>query len=208
MSTVPNPIRLLVVDDHPVSLLGLAEVFGRHPQFRVVGEATTVRGTLEAVRRTRPDVTLLDLRLPDGTALDVLAQVRAESLAARFVILTGVESAEHAHRALQLGASGFLSKTESVPRIVHALREVAAGGHVVSPDIASLLATRASQPELTTRECEVLALLASGYTNAEIGEMLTISAGTVRTHVSRILEKLGASDRTEAAVLAHRRGLL
>ena len=202
------PIRVLLVDDHPVSLMGLVALLGSQPGFAIVAEAGSVAEAVVAHRLHRPDVALVDLRLPDGTGIDVITQVRAESPDARLIVLTGTDGEEHAYQALKHGASGYLMKSASSAELIHALREVVRGGRVVPAEIASAVAVRAGEADLTAREIQVLQLVAAGRTNNEIGIALSITLSTARTHVSSVLEKLGAADRAEATAIAIRRGIL
>ena len=140
--------------------------------------------------------------------IDVITQVRAESPDARLIVLTGTDGEEHAYQALKHGASGYLMKSASSAELLHALREVVNGGRVVPAEIASAVAVRAGEADLTAREIQVLQLVAAGRTNNEIGLALSITLSTARTHVSSVLEKLGASDRAEATAIAIRRGIL
>lgn len=202
------PIRVLLVDDHPVSLMGLVALLGSQPGFAIVAEAGSVAEAVAAHRLHHPDVALVDLRLPDGTGIDVITQVRAEDPDARLIVLTGTDGEEHAYQALKHGASGYLMKSASSAELIHALREVVRGGRVVPAEIASAVAVRAGEADLTAREIQVLQLVAAGRTNNEIGLALSITLSTARTHVSSVLEKLGASDRAEATAIAIRRGIL
>ena len=203
-----EPIRVLLVDDHPVSLMGLVALLGSQPGFAIVAEAGSVAEAVAAHRLHRPDVALVDLRLPDGTGIDVITQVRAEDPDARLIVLTGTDGEEHAYQALKHGASGYLMKSASSAELIHALREVVRGGRVVPAEIASAVAVRAGEADLTAREIQVLQLVAAGRTNNEIGLALSITLSTARTHVSSVLEKLGAADRAEATAIAIRRGIL
>lgn len=202
-------VRVLVVDDHPVSLLGLVAILGSHDEFEVVGEAGSVAAAIVEHRRAAPDVALVDLCLPDGTALDVIDALRADDPGARVLILTGTDAEERAYRALKLaGANGYLLKSASTDELMRGIRAVARGERVVAPEIERALAVREQERDLTPRELEVLELVASGHTNSEIGVALSIALGTARAHVSSILEKLGAADRAEVTAIAIRRGIL
>lgn len=202
------PIRVIVVDDHPVARLGLVAIFELAAGIEVVGQAASVAEGLALFRRTQPDVAAFDLLLPDGLALDLVSQLRAETPEARVLIVTGAEGDEYAYRAMAAAVNGYLPKSSSPAALVAAVREIAAGGTALTPELRALLARRAQEPELTARELEVLRLIVEGRSNAEIGVALGMATGTARTHVSSILRKLGAADRTEAATAALRRGFV
>ncbi|MDF2693563.1 MAG: LuxR family transcriptional regulator, partial [Labilithrix sp.] len=173
-----------------------------------VGEGASLRDALALVADKHPDILLLDLRLPDGRATDAIAALCAARPGLRVVFLTGLGVAADAHEALRRGASGYLTKDGVIETIVDAVKAVSEGAIVVAPEVRAELLERVRQPSLTERELEVLALVVEGYTNPEIGEMLGVSAGTVRTHVGHILAKLGAAARTEATSVALRHGLV
>ena len=201
-------IRVLVVEDHPLTRLGLATVLRAAEGIEVVGEADTMAKTFEAVRSTRSDVVVLDLRLPDGNMLGHMKRLREHAAGARLLVVTGAVVEEQARIALRDGASGFLSKEVDAAALVQAIRDVMLGRRVVGEDVRSALEDGSKQPSLSAREIEILGLVVEGFTNAEIGRAFGLSTGTVRTHVSNIFAKLGVTDRTEAASLALRRGLV
>lgn len=201
-------IRVIVVDDHPVTRLGLAALLAGDARIEVVGEAATVEEGLTLWARARPDVAVLDLLLSEGTALDLLAARRRDEPAARALIVTGAEGEEHAWRALNAGVNGYLPKSCSPEALVEAVCAIAAGSDALVEALRAQLAARASQPELTPRELDVLRLLVLGRSNGEIAVALSLGTGTVRTHVANILQKLNAGDRTEAVSLALRRGIV
>lgn len=201
-------IRVIVVDDHPVTRLGLAALLAGDARIEVVGEAATVEEGLTLWARARPDVAVLDLLLSEGTALDLLAALRRDEPAARALIVTGAEGEEHAWRALNAGVNGYLPKSCSPETLVEAVCAIAAGSDALVEALRAQLAARASQPELTPRELDVLRLLVLGRSNGEIAVALSLGTGTVRTHVANILQKLNAGDRTEAVSLALRRGIV
>lgn len=200
-------IAVLLVEDHPVFRLGLVTLFEGHPRYRLVAAVGTVAEARAAFLSDPADVILADLRLTDGTAVDLLVHLRREGLDPLMLILTVSDTDEDAHRALRAGALGYLTKSTPLSELLVALDRVAQGHRVVDPARTLSLAARAAEPNLTSRELEVLTLVVAGRTNPEIGLALTISLGTVRTHVSSILEKLGAASRAEATAIAIRRGL-
>lgn len=201
-------IRVAIIDDHPVVRLGLRVALEGSDRIALVGEGSSLADARDVVRDAAPDVLLLDLRLPDGRAIDEIEALRALRPGMHVVVLTGQGTAEDAHAALAGGASGYLLKDDVVETLVDSLTEIVAGKVVVAPMVRPELAELDDASVLTKREREVLALVVEGCTNPEIGRILGISAGTVRTHVSKILEKLGVTDRTEATSVALRRGLV
>lgn len=201
-------IRVAIIDDHPVVRLGLRVALEGSDRIALVGEGSSLADARDVVRDAAPDVLLLDLRLPDGRAIDEIEALRALRPGMHVVVLTGQGTAEDAHAALAGGASGYLLKDDVVETLVDSLTEIVAGKVVVAPMVRAELAELDDASVLTKREREVLVLVVEGCTNPEIGRILGISAGTVRTHVSKILEKLGVTDRTEATSVALRRGLV
>ena len=210
-----NLIRILIADDHPVVRDGLAAMLGTQPDFDVV--ATAANG-LEAVRlaaELRPDVVLLDLEMPELDGVEALARLRAASPAVRALVFTAFDTDERILSALRAGAQGYLLKGAPRDELFRAIRVVSQGGSLLQPVVASRLLQRMAQPAatgtpaaLTNREVDVLRLLAQGRANKEIAASLVISERTVKFHVSAILSKLGAGNRTEAVRLAVQRGLV
>ncbi len=207
-------ICILIVDDHPVVRDGLAAILGTQPDFVIVGEAGDGRDALQKVHDLHPDVILLDLEMPGMDGVETLRQLKAHHVRARVIVFTAFDSDERIVTAVQAGAQGYLLKGAPRQELFHAVRVVHSGGSLLQPIVASKLLQRVNQePEppvesLTARELEVLQALAAGLQNKEIAAKLVISERTVKFHVSAILSKLGAGNRTEAVALAAQRGLV
>jgi DNA-binding NarL/FixJ family response regulator len=201
-------MRVLIAEDHFVTRSGLVAILASEHDMHVVAAADTGADAVTLFRAHRPDVAIVDLRLPDMGGVDVIKAIRAEFPDARLVVLTSSDASEGVYRAMQAGARGYLLKDATGTALVQALRDVAAGKRVVAPAAAAQLAERIPQSELTAREIDVLRLVAAGRSNKRIADALGISEATVRTHVANILAKLAADDRTHAATEAIRRGIL
>lgn len=201
-------IRILVVDDHHIVRQGLVALLRTVPEFEVVAEAGDGNEAVELHRKLRPDITIMDLRLPRMSGVDAIVAIRADAPQARFIVLTTFDGDEDIYRALQAGAKGYLLKGMKADELTDAIRTVHAGKTRIPSVVAERLAERVSGAELTTREHEVLRLIVRGLSNREIGNQLHISEATVKTHINNLLSKLGVSDRTQAATTALQRGLV
>ncbi len=201
-------IRVLNVDDHPLLNEGIAALIKNQPDMQLVAQASSGRGALEKFRAHRPDVTLMDLRLPDMSGIDTMIAIRAEFREARIIMLTTFEGDVEIQRALAAGAQGYVLKSMPPKELVAVVRQVYAGKKRIPSEVAARLAEHLGEEDLTPRELEVLQLAADGKRNRDIGEKLFISEETVKVHIKHIMEKLGASDRTQAVAIAVRRGII
>lgn len=204
----PNPIRVLIADDHPVVREGLAALINRRPDMQLVGEAGNGREAVEQFFAHHPDVTLLDQRMPDMDGVTALTTIREKCPEARIILLTTYDGSEDIYRGLRAGAKAYLLKDSSRAELLECIRTVHEGKTQLSPQVATRLATRVSRKDLTPREMEVLRLMTTGKSNKEIGADLNVSEGTVKVHVNHILQKLGVEGRTEAATVALKRGII
>jgi len=204
-------IRLLVVDDHPVVRAGMVAVLGEESDFEVVGEAANGAEALGLVPRLRPDVVLMDLRMPVMDGAEATARITAEADAPHVLVLTTYDTDADIVRAVEAGARGYLLKDAPTSVLADAIRRAARGETVLAPPVAARLADRLrapARPELTAREVEVLGLVARGLSNADIGRELFIGEATVKTHLIRAFAKLGVTDRTAAVTVAYASGLI
>lgn len=206
---MPEAIRVLIADDHAVVRDGLAAVIAFEADMQIVGHAANGREAVQRYRELKPDVTLMDLAMPEMDGVAAILAIRAEFPEARILVLTTYDGDENVFRALENGAKGYLLKDCSMADLLDGIRKIHAGGTQVSDRAASRLAERAMKgAALTSREIEVLKLIAAGKSNKEVAGLLFISEGTVKTHVLSIHGKLGVTDRTEAVVTAIKRGIL
>ncbi|MYM33543.1 response regulator [Duganella sp. FT50W] len=208
MSTSPRPISVLVVDDHPLLRAGLTEAISSQGDMRVVGEAANGREAVDAYGRLRPDVTIMDIAMPELNGVDALHAIRREHNHARVVMLTTYKGDAQILRAVQGGAAGFLLKSTLRKDLLDTVRGVHMGQRRIPPEIAMELAQHMGQGPLSPREMEVLNYAASGHSNRRIAERLTISEETVKAHMKNVLAKLAANDRTHAVTIALKRGII
>jgi len=218
-SATPNtPIRVLIADDQVMVREGFSVLLGAMPDIEVVGEAVNGRDAVERVRELAPDVVLMDIRMPEMNGIEATREIVAADGAAKVLVLTTFDLDEYVYQALRAGASGFLLKDASARQLADGVRVVAAGEALLAPSVTRRLITefsklaeaprlsataQAAYGDLTERETEVLVLIAQGLSNAEIAGRLVVAESTIKTHVSRILVKLGLRDRTQAAVFAY-----
>ena len=201
-------IRILTVDDHPLLQEGIAAVIEGEEDMRLVGQASSGREGIECYRSLQPDVTLMDLRMPDISGIEAIAAIRADFPNARIIVLTSFAGDAQAAAALRAGAAGYLLTTLVRTDLIDTIRAVHAGTRRVPPESATEIATHVADEVLSDREIEVLRRVAAGKSNKQIATELDISEGTVKTHMKSILPKLDASDRTHAVTIALKRGIL
>lgn len=204
---IAGKLGVLVVDDHPIMRLGIVAIINAQKDMKVCAQAGSGEEAVRLFRQHRPDITLMDLRLPGMSGLEVLRVIRREDPRARCVVLTTYEGDEDIHQALTAGAAGYLIKAMSNETLVDALRKVHGGSRFLPAPVAESLAARTPNSDLSPREREVLSLIVHGKTNRDIANSLGITEATVKCHVSVILERLGVTDRTQAVVAALQRGL-
>ncbi len=205
----PDPyIRVLCVDDHPLVRKGIASILANETDMRLVAEASNGREAVELFRLHRPDVTLMDLRLPGLDGIAAIKEIRLEFPEARVIALTSFDGDQDIYRALEAGARGYLLKEMVHTEVLHAVRTVHSGKRLMPPEVAERLNDYFPQIALTPREVEVLAFVAKGLANKEIAGRLGTASGTIKMHIQNILGKLGAADRTHAVTIAFQRGIL
>jgi DNA-binding NarL/FixJ family response regulator len=203
-----DKLKVMLVDDHYLVRMGLASIISLEPDMVVCAEASTGEQARSLFRSHRPDVTLMDLRLPGMNGSQTIQAIRAEFPDARIVMISTYVCDEEIYGALQAGAMAYLVKSVQREELTRAIRKAAAGQRHIPAEVAARLADRVSRSQLSTREVEVLRLLVGGRRNREIAKSLDITEGTVKLHVSSILGKLGAADRTEAVTVALQRGIV
>lgn len=201
-------IRVLIVDDHFMARLGLSVPIKREPDMSVVAEARNGTLAVSLFREHQPDVVIMDFRLPDTSGPDVALAIRGEFPAARILMLSAFDGEEDIWRAVNAGVRGYLTKDAEREEVLAAIRQVHGGGTVFPAHVAAKISARREREPLIPREVEMLRLIVRGYSNKEIATMLHMSEGLVKLHVSKILEKLEAPDRTRAATLAIERGIV
>ena len=201
-------IRILIVDDHFLVRIGLLASLKMDPELKVVGEASTARQGIELYREHRPDVVLMDLRLPDANGIEATAKLKKEFATAKVIIISSYDAEEDIYRSFQAGARGYLLKNVLSEELFRAIKTVHGGQQYTPPHIVRTLSDHNPDSELTPREREVLELLIKGLSNKEIGDVLGCTENTAKFHVKNILGKLEVNDRTEAATAAFHRGIL
>jgi two-component system NarL family response regulator len=201
-------IRVLIADDHSIFRQGLATIISRDPDMVVIAQAENGQQAINLFREHQPDVTLMDLRMPEVEGVEAIAAIRAESKSARIIVLTTYDSDEDIYRGLQAGAKGYLLKETEPDELLSAIRAVYRGQRYIPPDVGAKLVQRLSNPVLSERELAVLRSMAQGKSNADIATALSIGEGTVKSHVNRILSKLDVNDRTQAVIVAVKRGIV
>jgi len=204
----PNLIRILTVDDHPLLRKGIAALVNAEPDLKLIAEASNGKEAIEAFRSHRPDITLMDLQMPEMDGLEAVESIRREFPEARIIVLTTYSGDTQVLRALKGGARGYMLKGNVHKELLDAIRAVHAGQRRIPPELAAELADHAADDALTTREIDVLRLIAEGNSNKEIGDHLTIGEATVKSHVTSILSKLGANDRAHAVTIGLKRGII
>ena len=208
MNAGPSQIRILTVDDHPVVRQGIAGLVGVQSDMVVVGEASNGRDAIQQYRTHHPDVTLMDLQMPEMGGIDALIAIRNEFPDAKVIVLTTYAGDAQILRALKAGAQGYLLKNTLHKELLDTIRAVQAGKKMVSPEVSYQIAEHATDDALTPAEVSVLRLIAAGNVNKQIADQLSISEETVKSRVKNILSKLGAADRTQAAMIGIKRGII
>jgi DNA-binding NarL/FixJ family response regulator len=208
MNAEAKKIRILTVDDHALLRAGIASLVEIEPDMELVAQASTGREAIEQFRRRRPDITLMDLQMPDISGIEAIIAIRSEFPDARIVVLTTYAGDVQVVRALKAGARGYLLKGNVHTDLLATIRAVHAGQKRIPPEVAAELAMHTTEDQLTVRELEVLKLIALGNANKEIAAQLSVREDTVKSHVGNILEKLAANDRTHAVTIGLKRGII
>jgi DNA-binding NarL/FixJ family response regulator len=208
MGTTPKLIRILAVDDHPLLREGIATLVNAEPDMKLVAEASNGHEAIERFRLHRPDVTLMDLQMPDFNGVEAIDRIQQEHGNARIIVLTTYTGDVQVLRALKAGARAYILKGHVHRELLETIRAVHAGEKRIPPEIAAALADHATDDALTAREIDVLRLIAAGNANKNIADQLAIGEATVKTHVTNILSKLGANDRAHAVTIGLKRGII
>ena len=201
-------IRILIADDHSIVRRGLATIINRDPEMTVIAQAEDGQQAIDCFREYQPDVTLMDLRMPQVGGVEAITTICAEFKRAGIIVLTTYDGDEDIYRGLQAGAQGYLLKDAKPSELLNAIHTIHNGQKYVPPEVGAKLVQRMSNPELSERELEVLRLVAQGMSNLDIATALSIGETTVKSHVNRILSKLGVNDRTQAVIVGVRRGIV
>jgi two-component system, NarL family, response regulator len=201
-------IQVLIADDHSIVRQGLATIIDRDPEMTVVAQAEDGQQAIALFREHHPNVTLMDLRMPQMGGVESITAICAEFKQARIMVLTTYDGDEDIYRGLQAGAQGYLLKDAKPNELLNAIRTIHSGQKYVPPEVGAKLVQRMSNPVLSERELDVLRLMAQGMSNLDIGASLSVGESTVKSHVNRILSKLGVSDRTQAVIVAIKRGIV
>lgn len=208
MSSAPKLIRILTVDDHPLLRKGIAALVNAEPDMKLVAEASNGQEAIESFRLHRPDVTLMDIQMPSFNGIEAISHIRSEFPDARIIVLTTYTGDAQVLRALKAGARAYVLKGHVHRELLETIRVVYAGQKRIPPDIAAELAEHATDDELTSREIEVLRLIAAGNSNKLVADQLSIGEATVKSHVTNILSKLSANDRAHAVTIGLKRGII
>ena len=201
-------IRVLIVDDHSIVRQGLATIINRDPEMTVIAQAEDGQQAIDCFREYQPDVTLMDLRMPQMGGVEAITAICAEFKLARIMVLTTYDGDEDIYRGLQAGAKGYLLKDAKPNELLSAIRMIHSGQQYIPPSVGAKLVQRMSNPELSERELDVLRLMAQGMSNLDISTALSIGESTVKSHVNRILSKMSVNDRTQAVIVAVKRGIV
>jgi two-component system NarL family response regulator len=206
--TPSSPIRILIAEDHLIARVGIGTIVAMQPDMTVIAEASYGAQALELYRQHRPDITLMDIRMPHMNGIEAIAAIRREDSSAKIIALSTFGGDEDIRRALSAGAASYLTKEVLHDELLKAIHAVSAGQTYLPPAVAATLASQMPRPDLSAREMEVLQLIVRGYSNKQIGAALDIAEHTVKNHVKSILNKLGVEDRTQAATSALMRGII